>query len=115
MLELSTSFSKEKLLSGSTTPNFLNIKLTNVYQRSLSATVKVKVPFALGFDKRGLERENRRRIILKPDQEKTIPFQLFAKPNKKGDYEILVKVLIHLERYDRTDKTIEAKATIQVE
>ncbi|MEM0372761.1 MAG: hypothetical protein QXO69_02925 [archaeon] len=105
MLKVSTSFSPIRMVAGSTEPVFLNVCVKNAGENTVAATVFVKVPYSLGFDRIGLDRDTRRRIAaIKPGAEKVIPIMIYGKTTiKPGNYPIGIKVQMHSDRYDKAD------------
>ena len=116
MLKVSTNFSPIRLIEGQTDPIILNIYLRNNDEESKLASLTVKIPFSLGFDKVGLSRENRKRIgYIKPESEKVIPVMLYPKHSiKEGMHPIEIKIREHLDRYDKTEKEYSIKTELRV-
>lgn len=94
----------------------LNVYLKNEYETSKMATVSVKIPYSLGFDKIGLERERRKRVgLIKPLSEKVIPIQIFGKHSTaEGEYPVSIKVYMHNERYDKIENTFSLETKLRV-
>jgi len=105
-----------RVVAGQKEPIIFEIKIKNKSDESKLASLVVKAPFSLGFDKVGLFRETRRRIgYIKGGVEKVIPIQLFPKLNiKEGEYKIDVKVMSHADRYDKLEDTYEHSTMLRV-
>lgn len=116
MFKISASFSPIRLVAGNTEPVFLNIAVKNETDVSRTATVFIKIPYSLGFDRVGLDRDARRRIAaIKPGEEKVIPIMIYGKTTiKPGEYPIGIKVKTHLDRYDQVDGEVSAETKLRV-
>jgi len=116
MFYISSGFSPMRVIAGQKETIILEIKIKNKSDKSKLSSLVVKVPFSLGFDKVGLFRETRRRIgYIKGGMEKVVPIRLFPKSNiKEGEYKINVKVMSHLDRYDKLEDTYEHSTMLRV-
>lgn len=116
MFNISSSFSPIRVVAGQKDPVILNIKIKNQYLGSKLASVLIKAPFSLGFDKVGLYRETRRRVgHIKEGSEKVIPIQVFPKTNiQEGTYNVDVKVYAHPDRYDKVEKEYIHSTSLRV-
>lgn len=116
MFTISSSFNPIRVVAGQKDPVILNIKIKNQYPESKLASITVKAPFSLGFDRIGLFRETRRRVgHIKKEMEKIIPIQIFPKPNiQEGNYNVEIKVYAHPDRYDKVEKEYNHNTTLRV-
>ena len=116
MFKITTSFSPIRLVAGNTEPVFLNVTVKNETEISRTATVFIKIPYSLGFDKIGLNRDARHRIAaIKPGAEKVIPIRIYGKTTiKPGEYPIGIKVQMHSDRYDKVEGEVSAETTLRV-
>ncbi len=116
MFKIQTSFNPIRAVAGQTDPVILEIKVRNGFPETKLASIVVKVPFSLGFDKVGLFRDTRRQIgNMAPNAEKTIPIMLYPKVNiVPGEYKVEVKVFSHRERYDKMDEEFPLTAKLRV-
>ena len=62
MFKITTNFSPIRMIAGKTEPVILNIYIKNNTETSKMATVFMKIPYSLGFDKIGLNRDSRKRV-----------------------------------------------------
>ncbi len=115
-MKISTSFYPIRIVEGKPEPVVLTVYLKNNSEKDLLASMLLKIPFSLGFDKIGLEREKVKRIgTIKAGAEKAIPIMLYPKYNiKEGEYLIKIKVFEHEERYDKTKAVYEAETKLRV-
>ena len=116
MLKITSSLSPLRLIEGRETPAVLTINIKNNFDESKIVSLIVKVPFSLGFNRIGLERETRRRIgFLKPGAEKSIPIMIYPKKTiKEGIYKIETKILIHKENYTKVEKGYLLETEVRV-
>ena len=117
-LSLSLQFNQIRAVEGQKEPVILHIAVRNPSeaQKSELATVMIKIPFSLGFDKAGLMRETKRRIgFVKPGEEKSIPIPIYCKPStREGIYPIEVIAWTHDENYSKTVSEEKQKADLRV-
>ena len=106
MIKASSSFNPIRLIEGEETPTVMTIYIKNNFEESKIVSLLVKIPFSLGFNKMGLERETRRRLgFLKPGEEKAVPIMIYPKKTiKEGVYPIETKIMTHKDNYTKTDK-----------
>lgn len=116
MFYISSGFNPMRVVTGQKEPVILEIKIKNRSDESKLASLVVKAPFSLGFDRVGLFRETRRRIgYIKGGMEKIVPIQIFPKPNiQEGEYKINIKVMSHADRYDKLEDMYEHSTTLRV-
>lgn len=116
MIKASCNLSPLRLIEGRETPAVLTINIKNNFEDSKIVSLIVKVPFSLGFNKIGLEREARRRIgFLKPGAAKSIPIMIYPKKTiKQGIYKIETKILIHKDNYTKVEKEYLLETEIRV-
>jgi hypothetical protein len=116
MFKITTNFAPIRIIAGQKDPVILNIYIKNLAESSKMATVFIKTPTALGFDRMGLAREVRRRVpVIKENTEKTIPIVLYPRSTiKEGEYPVNIKVLMHNDRFDKTEfeYTMETKLRV---
>lgn len=97
-------FNTLRAVVGQKEPVILEVVFKNTEPNSVLASISVKVPFALGFDRAGLMRECRKRIgYVKSGDEKTIPLPLYVKSTSgEGSYPIQVTAQVHdNDKYDK--------------
>jgi hypothetical protein len=113
---LTARFNAVRALVGQREPLILEVMFRNDESESALASVFVKIPFSLGFDKAGLEREIRRRLgYVKPADEKVVPIPIYVRSTtKEGMYPILVKAQLHFDSYDKVKKEITYDTTLRV-
>jgi len=107
MLQLKAEFDRLRAVKGQKDPVGLNVRIKNIGEKPATATLLIKTPFSLGFDKIGLEREKRVRASeIKPDEEKSFSTHLYLKTSvKEGYIPMQIKLLEHPEgRFDKIDK-----------
>ena len=116
MVFLNSYFDTIRAVEGQREPVILEIVVRNDEQESILASVLIKIPFALGFDRAGLMRDTRRRIgYIKAGEEKTIPIPLYCKTNtKEGVYPVEIRAQIHPDKYDKVLKEILYKTELRV-
>lgn len=116
MLKITTSFSPIRMIAGQKEPVILNVYVKNNSETSKMATVFVKIPYSLGFDKIGLERDLRRRIAnIKSGAEKTVPILIYGKSTiSEGEYPVSIKVYMHSERYDKSENDYSLETKLRV-
>ncbi|MFH0986744.1 MAG: hypothetical protein V1911_01705 [Candidatus Micrarchaeota archaeon] len=116
LVSVSESFSPIRMVAGQRDPSILNVTVKNKSKDSVIATVIAKIPFSLGFDRIGLEREARRRIgFVKPESEKVVPIPIHLKVSAgEGVYPIDVRVQLHKDRYDKVEKELRTTAELRV-
>ena len=80
------------------------------------ATVSMKIPFSLGFNRTGLTRDSRRRVAnIKPGAEKVIPIPLYGKKTiAEGEYPVTIKVYMHSDRYDKSESDYSLETKLRV-
>ena len=80
MLSLSTRFNVIRALVGQKEPVILEAVVRNDGGETVLASVLVKLPFDLGFDRTGLMREDRRRVgYIGAGATKVVPFRIYPK------------------------------------
>ena len=116
MFKISSNLSPLRLIEGQKTPAIITIYVKNESEETKMVSLLLKIPFSLGFDKMGLEREKRRRIgTIKPGTEKAIPIMIYPKSTiKEGVYKINTRVKIHEDRYDKTEKEFNLETDLRV-
>jgi uncharacterized membrane protein len=116
MFHVTASFSPIRIIVGNNDSVLMNVYIKNKDADSKVASLIVKIPFSLGFDRSGLSRETRRRIgYVKPDSEKTVPIMLYPKSTiQEGEHKIEVRVFEHKDRYDRFDKEYVFNTALRV-
>jgi len=116
MFKISSSLSPMRLIEKQETPVVITVYLKNETDKSKLVSLLVKIPFSLGFNKIGLEREARRRIgFVKAGEEKVVPIMIYPKSTIiEGIYPINTRVKIHEERYDKIEKEFELKTELRV-
>lgn len=116
MFKIQASFSPIRAVAGQTDPVILELRVRNDFKESKLASVFVKIPFSLGFDKVGLFRDTRRQIgQLGTGREQVIPINLYPKKNiLPGDYKVEIKVYSHKDRYDKIDEEFPLQTALRV-
>ncbi len=116
-MKITTSFLPIRMVAGQKEPVVLNVYVKNDSDESKLVSLIVKIPFSLGFNKIGLEREAVKRIgFIKPKTEKTIPIPLYGKHSiQPGEYKINIRVIEHDEsRYDKTKNIYDTYTILRV-
>ena len=116
MFKISSGLSPIRLIEKQETPVVITICLKNETDKSKLVSLIVKIPFSLGFNKIGLERETRRRIgFIKAGEEKTVPIMIYPKSTIiEGIYPIDARIKIHEERYDKVEKEYNLRTELRV-
>ena len=116
MLNVMMRLNPIRYVIGQKTPITLNVILRNNSDETELASVAVKTPTFLGFDKSSLTKEKRARVdYIKPQQEKIIPFPIYARHDiKEGVYSVSITVKTHPERYDRVKEEKQLNTNIRV-
>lgn len=93
----------------------LFVKNTDAEVKNL--TVRVMLPPELAFSKGGFKTAELVRIEgIKPNEEKTLYFELYPKPSTTpGEKEIKVRVQEHLDNYQYANKQYDKTITLIVE
>lgn len=114
---LTARFNTLRALIGQKEPLIFEVVLKNSESNSVLASIIVKVPFALGFDRAGLMRESRRRLgYVKSGDTKTIPILLYLKSTtKEGSYPLEVRAQIHAgDQYDKVKEELTYHTSLRV-
>jgi|GEM_PF-2187914 len=116
MIKASSSLSPIRLIEGQETPAVMTIYIKNNFKKSKIISLVVKVPFSLGFNKMGLERDVRRRLgFIKPGEEKAVPIMIYPKKTiKEGIYNIETKIILHEKDYSHFNKEYLLKTELRV-
>lgn len=116
MVKIRTGYTPLRMIAGQKEPVILEIGVRNDENETKLVSVLVYVPFSLGFDLVGLDREARHRLgNINPGEEKTVALRVFGKHNiSEGSYNIRVTVQTHPGRFDKVEKTYAANAPLRV-
>ena len=116
MIKVSSTLSPIRLIEGEKSPIVMTIYIKNNFEDSKIVSLIVKVPFSLGFNKMGLEREARRRIgFIKPGEEKAVPIMIYPKSTiKEGIYNIEAKIMLHEKNYTKIEKEYLLETNLRV-
>ena len=116
MLKISSSLSPMRLIEKQETPMVMTLNIKNNFEDSKVVSLIVKIPFSLGFNKMGLERETRRRIgFIKSGEEKNISIMIYPKSTIiEGIYPVDTRIKIHEERYDKVEKEYNLRTELRV-
>ena len=116
MIELKTRFNALRLVSGQKEPMLLEVTVNNPETVQRLVSITVKAPFALGFDKIGLMREQRKRVgYVKENSKQTVEFPIYGKPGiSEGTYELKITAMVHPDRYDKEGQTVTTTANMRV-
>jgi hypothetical protein len=116
MFKITTSFSPIRMIAGQKDAVMLHVFIKNLAENSKMASVYLKIPYSLGFDKVGLVRDTRKRIgTIKAGTEKDIIIPIYGKPTiVEGEYPISIKVEMHGERFDKKEQEYSAETKLRV-
>ena len=116
MFKITTSFSPIRMIAGQKDPVMLHVFIKNLAENSKMASIYLKIPYSLGFDKVGLVRDTRKRIgVIQAGTEKDIIIPIYGKPTiTEGEYPISLKIDMHSERFDKKEQEYSSETKLRV-
>ena len=116
MLTEKTRLTPIRMIIGKKEPVNLDVIIRNPGDEDILTSVVVNVPPGLGLDPSCISREKRQRLDLVPaEEERTATFRIYPKFNvTPGEYEIVITILTHPDRYDKVSSKKEYKTVLRV-
>ncbi|MBN3037328.1 MAG: hypothetical protein JW834_02690 [Candidatus Diapherotrites archaeon] len=115
-MQVRTSFTPIRMMAAENQPVVMHVEVRNKSAINKNYSVTLKLPSELGFDAAFVMKEKRVRIAnVEPNRAKDAVFTVFGKRRiQPGMYDMSVVVREHDERFDKSQKKEECKATLRV-